>query len=83
MNISIKNVEIQAGKKTLNLSVDEAKELQSALNNAFPVNQYPYYPYYPYSPITWSSSNILEDPIVTTTDWNQPSTCDTVKLKAV
>ena len=73
MDIKVKTITIQLGKKELTLTLDEARQLRDGLNEAFPVNQpMPYYiwnmPYWgdnpqvtPISPwITWTTNDTVE-----------------------
>ena len=55
-SVKIKKVEIKIDKKTINLSLEQAKELKAALDDLFQKNNYyPYFPYYPvYSDRQWT-----------------------------
>ena len=78
--ISIEKIVIKIGKKTLELTPDEVKELKLQIDEFIGVKEYvPYYPtiilpyvapaepYYPQYEITWGP--ITYD-ICTTTDWD-------------
>jgi len=49
--VKIKKIEIKVGKKTINLSLEQAKELKGALDDLF---QQPVTWYYPYTTTPWT-----------------------------
>ena len=68
MSVKIKKIEIKINKKTIILSLEQARELKGALDDLFPVYPQPYYPVYPpYQPYyvgdyQWSyTTNNTED----------------------
>ncbi len=66
MKVKVKEIEIQIGKQTIKLTVEEAQELKEVLNNTFPEKEY--------IPLPWSlpPAQPYQPPPVITYDFNVP-----------